>query len=345
MHYTESMGDYHKSYQTDLRFGCTVLLYYRILGKKLPRQLDLLEEWFPRLVITVDESDGNTKVQSTYSDLENRIHAVYYHGSLYSGGSTRVSQILGRLIGTAEGNQEKEREAASEIQMRIAQELVSDMQMMPGLQENAAEKLSVLTQEQQSQLFDKLYDLVYQLKDQRIALSGRKWIDEPFAMNPESFDECVYNAAYQLKANGFEGLCNAWLWLLLGGLLRNEIGRIARVYHSNLVAVDRQMAEDGTLEDRINFLFHPEQYESYYEGDDLENRFPGMEWYCDHCNAYLNDQEGFDDHLSEWKCTQCGHINRIDRNELYDSREDWINGIRSDPEKFDHAIEKRKKEK
>ena len=25
----------------------------------------------------------------------------------------------------------------------------------------------------------------------------------------------------------------------------------------------------------------------------MSERFPDIDWYCDHCNAYLNDQAGF----------------------------------------------------
>ena len=39
----------------------------------------------------------------------------------------------------------------------------------------------------------------------------------------------------------------------------------------------------------------------------MSERFPGIDWYCDRCNAYLNDQPGFDDHHYVWKCTECGH--------------------------------------
>ena len=30
----------------------------------------------------------------------------------------------------------------------------------------------------------------------------------------------------------------------------------------------------------------------------MSERFPGIDWYCDRCNAYLNDQPGFDDHYA-----------------------------------------------
>lgn len=40
-------------------------------------------------------------------------------------------------------------------------------------------------------------------------------------------------------------------------------------------------------------------------------RFPGIEWFCDHCNACLSYQHGFDDHCYVWKCTECGYKNSI----------------------------------
>ncbi|MBP3804022.1 MAG: Sec23/Sec24 zinc finger-containing protein [Oribacterium sp.] len=40
-------------------------------------------------------------------------------------------------------------------------------------------------------------------------------------------------------------------------------------------------------------------------------RFPGIDWYCDGCHAFLNIQKGFDDHKKSWKCTECGFKNVI----------------------------------
>ena len=42
-----------------------------------------------------------------------------------------------------------------------------------------------------------------------------------------------------------------------------------------------------------------------------EPRFPGIDWYCDHCGALLNTQKNFDDHKYTWKCKQCGFKNSI----------------------------------
>ena len=42
-----------------------------------------------------------------------------------------------------------------------------------------------------------------------------------------------------------------------------------------------------------------------------EPRFPGIDWYCDHCGALLNSQKNFDDHKYVWKCKECGFKNSI----------------------------------
>ena len=57
----------------------------------------------------------------------------------------------------------------------------------------------------------------------------------------------------------------------------------------------------------------------------MSERFPGIDWYCDRCNAYLNDQPGFDDHYYVWKCTECGHKNSISADDIYESEEDFRN--------------------
>ncbi len=34
-------------------------------------------------------------------------------------------------------------------------------------------------------------------------------------------------------------------------------------------------------------------------------------WFCDHCDEFLNTQEGFDSNEGIWKCTECGHANDV----------------------------------
>ena len=57
----------------------------------------------------------------------------------------------------------------------------------------------------------------------------------------------------------------------------------------------------------------------------MSERFPNIDWWCDRCGAYLNDQVGFDDHNYTHKCTNCGHKNSISRDNIYESHEDYWN--------------------
>ncbi len=46
-------------------------------------------------------------------------------------------------------------------------------------------------------------------------------------------------------------------------------------------------------------------------------------WICDECGSIMNDQPGFNEECSEWKCTECGFVNKIDPSELYASEEEF----------------------
>lgn len=329
----------------DLRFGSIAAIYYEIKGEKLPNQMEMLECFFPGLVIKTDSSDGNTKNPAEYRDQECMIHAVRYKGKLYAGESKRVSQILGRLIGTAKGNQEKERKSAEQIQKHVAECFVEDMELTPALQENIRELLADFSKEQLEVLWQSLMDLILLLTEQRRQMSEEERKGELFAQDNEVFDDILYNAAYQLKLDSYSGLCNAYLWFLTGALLRNETGRVLRRYDSHFIAVYRQGGETNQLEDKLNYLFHPEDYEDVYYGDDLDKRFPGIEWYCDECDAYLNEQEGFDDYLPYWECRECGYFNRLEIDEIYEYSGDFDKGRRLiDPVKFANALERRRQE-
>jgi len=41
--------------------------------------------------------------------------------------------------------------------------------------------------------------------------------------------------------------------------------------------------------------------------------------------AYLNDQDGFDDHKYIWRCTECDNKNSISSDNIYKSHEDYWN--------------------
>ncbi|MGG7212874.1 Sec23/Sec24 zinc finger-containing protein [Clostridium nigeriense] len=54
-------------------------------------------------------------------------------------------------------------------------------------------------------------------------------------------------------------------------------------------------------------------------------RFPNTDWWCDRCNAYLNNQSGFNDHKYIWQCTECGHKNSISGSNIYESEDYYKN--------------------
>lgn len=329
----------------ELRYGHIASIYDEFADQKSRNQMDLLDKWFPGLIIQEMSSDGNTKKEAKYIDQEYLIHAVKYHGHFYSGGSTRISQITGRLIGTAKRNQEKERKTAELIQKHLAAVFVSNMDLTPSLKENVQRYLDSFDEDTLNEFGQTLLDLIFQLTDDRYALDELDRLSEPFAFDDEVFDGIIYDAAYQLELSTFDGLANAYLWLLTGSLLRNETGRVLRMYDSSFIAIYRQPSEDGTLKDKLNAMFHPEEYYYTYDGDDLDNRFPGIEWYCDKCGAHLNEQEGFDDHLDEWKCTKCGYVNHIGMDNIYENEEDAKNDVHhTDEAKFKGALKYRKKQ-
>ena len=46
-------------------------------------------------------------------------------------------------------------------------------------------------------------------------------------------------------------------------------------------------------------------------------------WICDQCEAMLNVQPGFREDCGEWKCTECGFVNRIDASEVFASDDEY----------------------
>ena len=44
------------------------------------------------------------------------------------------------------------------------------------------------------------------------------------------------------------------------------------------------------------------------------------EYFCPNCGATLNYQDGFDPSLGAWTCTECGHTNGINEDEIIDGK-------------------------
>lgn len=327
-----------------LYFGMVVELFYSFVNVKTPKQLDQINDWLPGLLIFPRATSKHQEPE--YIDNEHIVVADYDYGSFYSGGtSNRVTQIVGRLVGTAKSNQEKGRKDAELIRKYISNLLVTDFRYIEKLQNNAEEMLDKIPEDRIQDFHYEVFCYMCNLVDSRGAMSEEERIDEPFPFDDYIFEDLIYNVAYQLHLFSYEGLINAYLWLLLGGFLRNQIGLLTKMYHSGFIAINRQLSELGTLSDKINYLFNPDEYYSTYNGDDFDSNYPDTTWRCDHCGAILNQQEGFDDKLSEWICKDCGHTNKIDISEVYNNEEDYLNGRNPvDPDDYKRAIEIRKSE-
>lgn len=42
-----------------------------------------------------------------------------------------------------------------------------------------------------------------------------------------------------------------------------------------------------------------------------------IDWYCDECGAYLNDQFNFNPYGDRWTCTECGCVNDITKDNVW----------------------------
>ena len=306
----------------DLRFGIVAGIYYDLLGKKLPKQVDLLEEWFPGLIVRIRDTDGSFKEEPEYIDREYVIEVSRYNGYLYTGGDRRISYITGQLTGTSRSNSEKERRTADLVRRHVSRRLANETETFLQFYESAQARLFELTEEQINDLHKRLWYFAFDLFDRYNGMEEYDRDNEPAALDEDVSDRIIYNTLYQLNRYDAEGLINAWLWLLTGSLLRNEAGRLTRNYDSSWVPLYRPPSETGTLEDQLRFLLFPEEYESVYYGDTKEARFPGIEWYCDNCGDHLNLQEGFDDRLPVWQCRRCGVLNPLDDAHIFESEED-----------------------
>lgn len=331
--------------KNELRFGYVTELYYSVAGIPSPKQLDLIYDWFGPLVIQVRESDNTKKEAPEFVDMERIIYATRYHGYLYSGGNNRVTHITGKLVGTTSSNLEKERRSAEMIQKNISRKISLELYPLIELYDHTDHVVGELNEDQLIQFHSLMWDFVWDTAEAHYNKSEYERDSELFPFDDEVFDQILYNAFYQLTKYDYDGIRNCFLWLLLGSFLRNSCGRICRTCDSSFSPAHRPSTATGDLLDQLHFLAAPEDYGSFYVGDDMENKYPGVDWYCDQCGDYLNKQESFDDHLPFWQCRKCGYVNIIDYDEIYENEEDARNEIhRHSKEDFLRAIEERQKE-
>lgn len=328
-----------------LSFGAAAALYEEAQGEKKTNQLTLLEKWLPGLVVTVEPA-FEAKREAYFDDIDLHFHAVRYHGKLYqSAGSRRVAQILGRLTGTAKGSPEKERRTANRIQRSIASYLTAEKEPILLLQRNAMDQLEELNEAEADGLLEEMTGMILTLAEDRESMTAAEKNDEPFPMDDDIFDTVVTNALSELVTDGTQHLANAFLWLLLGGLLRNESWRLTHAFDPSFTMIHFHPGETASLSDRLHYILCPEDYYPVYSGDDLGARFPGVVWKCDRCGVTLNDQPGFDDREPVWKCKSCGYENRIAMDQIFTTEDDFQSGREPvNPEDFLAAVRARKEE-
>lgn len=325
----------------ELRFGSVGGMLFTAMGIRGAKQLDLLDLIFPGLFVEEIPAEEGIR-EAEFDDVNRVIRACRVHDSLYVGSGRRVSQILGRLAGTAKGNIEKERKTAELLQKKAAEIICTDDEYAYMLKEHIRSLLYGLEDEEQEAFVILCEALLNELCGREAEECDP---DILFPLDPEVFEGIVYHAVKQFRRDSGEGMVNCWLWLLLGSLLRNESGRILRLYDSSFVKVNRVPGEDNTFAGHMDYLLHPEEYESVYYGDELDRKYPGIEFYCDRCGEHLNEQEGFDDHQSPWKCTACGFENEISEHVIYNSQEDRRMGNSPvDGEDIMRAIRRRREE-
>jgi hypothetical protein len=328
-----------------LRFGTVVGMYYEAAGIAKPRQLDMLAEWLPGMLVS--EREDSLRLDAEYIDQRWMIEATRVRGHLFCGTDSRVTQIIGRLIGTARGNAEKERKTAELLQKHLAEMFVTLPESLRLVKQTVAMKLDELDELQIGELGYALAEYCMRLAFTRDMMSETEKYEELFPMDDEVYEDVVYNASYQLTLDEYENLVNGYTWLIVGSILRNQTGRIARMFQSGFVPVNIKRGEYDRLTDKICYLFMPEDYEPVFEGDeeDLKLRFPDVNWICDGCGDALNQQKGFTDEIGVWMCRKCGYLNVIDYDRIFDNREDYLNDVhRFSEEQFTNAIRFRKRE-
>ena len=50
----------------------------------------------------------------------------------------------------------------------------------------------------------------------------------------------------------------------------------------------------------------------------------GCDWYCDECDAYLNDQPGFTVSSGSWTCTECGTSNDVSEDNILEEDDGYV---------------------
>ena len=321
----------------ELRLGhIASLLFEVVLKRSKPHNIDLLDFFFPGMIVFEPVGSEVGKAEALFSDGDNIIIAVRNKSGFYTGGvSTRVSQIVGRLIGTAKSGIEKERRSASLVQKRIAHELVTEPEKLLNLHLIYQGIIRNFTQDEMDCFISVFAEYINAIIGARAEMTEYAKENELFPFDDETYNLLMNYVLREWNDETLEHCIHAFAWLLFGSLLRNEVRRLLYAYDNTFTPRE--------LDDSAADAFAKDTYTEYfYTGDDMDNLFPGIEWFCDRCGAHLNEQDDFDDHNKIWKCTCCGYKNVISIEQIYDSEEDYENGDPpTDAKKFFRALRER----
>ena len=245
--------------QCDLRFGTICSLFYRdILGmRSVPKQIDLLDEFFPGLAVWEVDSNGslvlrddhavsdpfaymeslppeqidrptspehmelyetlmerskenhswwaaNTAEFQTseslpafYDDRRRAILAMRQDngkfllnipGASASQQSRRVTQLLGRLTGTAKGSPEKERAAASAMQKRMASDLCHNQEAILFYRNHIAQLIYDLDEDQLDRFCELVPEYMNEVIDRRERQTVAEREGEPFPIDDDIYE-------------------------------------------------------------------------------------------------------------------------------------------------------------
>ncbi|MCR5586072.1 MAG: Sec23/Sec24 zinc finger-containing protein [Lachnospiraceae bacterium] len=313
-----------------------IMIYEKVLKIKKPTNATLLYLLMPELpIILADEAKYDYATQTIL--LPEKNNKLYIPGQ--SDDNDRIRQIVGRLIGTSMSSKEKERSNASLIQKRVASDLVEDSDKLDDLCDYHIQLISGLYADESGQIYDEFEKCINEYLDALSKKETKKAVTDEntlFPFDEFTYDELLNNIKIMWGVDDIASKSKAFTWLVLGASLRENVNRVLKKYNCSFIDKTMEILKEAeSFEDEG-------AWEYFYEGNDLDNRFPGIVWRCDRCGSVLNEQRGFDDHLRIWKCEICGYKTVIDIDNIYDTEDDFRNGGQSvDKEKMFRALKKR----
>ena len=260
--------------------------------------------------------------------------------------SYQTAAALQKLPELYYGGQQEIEDKLNELEKKVTKKCLCEKELhtAPSPDPAISGELDELNEEQLNRFFDLIFYMIVQLVGYREVMSEEERYDEEAPMHDNAYERLVYNVAYQFHLETYDGLVNAYVWLLLGSLLRDEIIPVIYMYSSSFKRIRNMPSQDMTLRDRIHYVLFPDDYYPVYEGDDPDAPFADITFTCDRCGAELNSQNGFDPSRETFACKKCGYVNKLSWDEVYENEEDYENNRAVDEEQSREALRRRKEE-